>query len=284
MVQKSKIEWTTMTWNPVRGCSRVSKGCDNCYAERMASRFSGPGLYAHGFAKRVHGRSHWTGRVELIPHKLFEPISHRQPRKIFVNSMSDLFHENLPDSDIDRVFSVIARRPQHTFQILTKRPEHMRSYSQRLATLRPGDVAYDAVFGTAIAELGGKHSWPLPNVWLGVSVEDEDAAATRIPLLRQTPAAVRWISYEPALGPVDWERWLVGIDWVVCGGESGPGARPMQPDWARTARDACMQAGVPFFFKQWGDWAPDGNGGMKRVGKLLAGRMLNGRTHDEFPK
>ena len=249
----------------------------------MATRFSGPGLYAEGFAKRVHGKPHWTGRVALMPHKLDDPLHLRKSQRIFVNSMSDLFHENLPHRDIDQVFATMARCPQHTFQILTKRPEIMRAYGKRVANSRPGDPVYTAVFGQTNAQHGGPDGWFLPNVHLGVSVENERTVAQRIPFLLDTPAAIRWISYEPALSAVDWERWLPGIDGLVCGGESGPGARPMQPDWARTARDASQEAGVAFFFKQWGDHAPGANGTMVRVGKKRAGRILDGRTYDEWP-
>ena len=268
MSLKSSIEWTQATWNPTRGCSRVSAGCDNCYAERMATRFSGPGLYAEGFAKWVHGQPHWTGRVELIPNMLGKPLGWQEPLLIFVNSMSDLFHEALPFQDIDQVFAVMARCPQHTFQVLTKRADRMRKYSNRVANSRPE----------------GLEVWPLPNVHLGVSVEGQVSAGKRIPALRATPAAVRWVSYEPALKPVNWKQWLRGIDWVVCGGESGPGARLMELKLARAVRDACEEKGVPFFFKQWGDWASDGQGGMMRVGKKKAGRVLDGRTHDDFPE
>ena len=263
MSEISSIEWTDATWNPVRGCSRVSDGCNNCYAERMASRFSGLGLYSEGFAKLVHGKPHWTGKVAVIEKMLERPSRWRKGRRIFVNSMSDLFHESLSDADINRVFDVMRRCPRHTFQILTKRAEHMRDYLENLDD--------------------GTDWWPLSNIHIGVSVENEDAATERIPALLETPAAVRWISYEPALGPVNWERWLPEIDWLVCGGESGPGSRPMQLGWARAARDACKAAGVAFFFKQWGNWIPDGNGGMKKVGKKKAGNVLDGKKHENFP-
>lgn len=250
----------------------------------MATRFSGPGLYCEGFAKLVHGKPHWTGKVVLVEDALERPLHWRKPKKIFVNSMSDLFHEALPYDHIDYVFGIMALCPQHTFQVLTKRAVRMRDYSERVAASRPGDEVHNAVFGRANELHGSIATWPLPHVHFGVSVENDEMAAQRIPALQATPAAVRWVSYEPALGPVEWEQWLTGIDGVVCGGESGPGARPMKLEWARAARDACKKMGVAFHFKQWGAWVPDGQGGMKRVGKKAAGRVLDGRTHDEWPK
>lgn len=312
---KSKIEWTDRTWNPVRGCSRVSEGCRNCYAERQAARFSAPGETFHGFVRwksRVSGLQYaergaaggadpvWTGRVELIPEKLAEPLSWRKPSRVFVNSMSDLFHEALPDAAIDRVFAVMALAPQHTFQVLTKRPERMRAYMARLAR-SPGcaDHLFDAarVDGRRIARL----AWPLQNVWLGVSVENQATADERIPHLLATPAAVRFVSAEPLIGPVDlgvsrakglptfreadtfyetlvapslrpdgskepgrslarpgrgWVPWRVTgatyLDWVIVGGESGPGARPCDVAWIRSAVAQCRAAGVPCFVKQLG--------------------------------
>ncbi len=277
MAGKTSIEWTDATWNPVRGCSRVSKGCDNCYAERIATRFSGLGLAFQGFAKQVQGMPHWIGKVELLRHKLDQPMRLRGNQRIFVNSMSDLFHERLVDHEIDEVFWQMALSSRHTFQVLTKRPLRMREYVRRLTNRRSDS-------GRPLHELL-RIMWQSPrrNVHLGVSVEDEQTAAARIPLLRKTPATGRWVSYEPALGPVNWERWLPGIDWVVCGGESGPHARPMQPEWARAARDACKEAGVPFFFKQWGDWAPNRAGTLVHKGKKKAGRNLDGRNYNEFP-
>jgi protein gp37 len=353
MADKTTIEWTDATWNPVRGCTRVSEGCRNCYAEVMAARFSDPGQWGHGLAQRVTlpggGIDHrWTGRVELVPAMLDAPLRWRKPRRIFVNSTSDLFHGSLPDDAIDQVFAVMALAPHHTFQVLTKRPERARAYlsdparrrsAATFAALRHATGAYTIREDCSLL-------WPLPNVWLGTSVEDQATADTRIPHLLATPAAVRFISAEPLLGPVDltrldpkifaatanaltgrW-RWEDGpsrqeapaLDWVICGGESGPGARPMHPDWARSLRDQCQAAGVAFFFKQWGEWAvvydrdhvdPDFQrcGDMTRehpkgrwlnlagghgfhgdrvcyvapIGKRAAGRSLDGRTHDAFP-
>lgn len=291
----SKIEWTDRTWNPVRGCSRVSEGCRNCYAERLAGRFSGPGLRFEGFAElhfndatkggdgRFRGR--WTGRVELIPSKLAEPLSWRKPLRVFVNSMSDLFHESLPNEAIAAVFGVMAAASCQTFQVLTKRPERMREWFAWLDTFREpsweDDMGASRCWAYAIQRgipdaswPGGKRSWPLPNVWLGVSVEDQATADARIPLLLQTPAAKRFVSYEPALAGVDFGRWLpicaecarwlgtrLGplthrhppcLDWIIVGGESGPGARPFDVAWARYAVELCRAAGVRVFVKQLG--------------------------------
>lgn len=300
------IEWTDATWNPIRGCSRVSEGCRNCYAERVAARFSGPGMPYEGLAR--DGR--WTGKVRLIEELMEAPRRWKRPRRVFVNSMSDLFHEDLDAATIGRIFNVMALAPQHTFQVLTKRPERMRQVV--------GEYVETFLHGT-----------PLQNVWLGVSVEDQKTADERIPLLLQTPSAVRFVSAEPLLGPVDVKRFmdgsfthtddddcatvrtklppvtwrpLYGIDWVIVGGESGPEARPMHPAWALSLRDQCQAAGVSFFFKQWGEWADCPRGGlsarikivqdpatgavarMARVGKRATGRLLAGREWNEFPK
>jgi len=292
MADKTAIEWCDATWNPVVGCSIVSKGCTNCYAMKMAARLEAMGqpIYRGMTAPSKTGPV-WTGAVRLNPAVLAKPLSWRRPRRIFVNSMSDLFHESLPDEAIDRVFAVMALCPQHTFQVLTKRPERMRAYMRARDGM--GDAALCRAINAIPAALGNRHGaleMPLPNVWLGVSVEDQAAADARIPILLDTPAALRFISAEPLLGPVDltyldtgrqpqeyeaeridalrggvaWEsdgtivaRPSVGnIDWVIAGGESGPDARPMHPDWARSLRDQCAAAGVPYFFKQHGEWAP----------------------------
>ncbi len=253
------IEWTDETWNPVRGCSRVSEGCRNCYAERQAARFSGQRkvgddheggpIYADGpfsgFVSEVNGHASWTGKVELIESKLQEPLGWKRPRRIFVNSMSDLFHEALPDEAIARVFHVMHQARQHTFQVLTKRAPRMNSFC--------GSWLMHSGFSP-----GGP--WPLPNVWLGVSVEDQRTADERIPLLLETPAAVRFVSYEPALGPVSFHAFVgshpaldrPGLDWIIVGGESGPGARPFDIGWARNTIAQCKAAGVACFVKQLG--------------------------------
>jgi protein gp37 len=234
MAQNSKIEWTESTWNPVTGCSKISVGCRNCYAERMALRLKAAGSpnYVNGF------------RVTLHPHVLEIPLHWKQPRTIFVNSMSDLFHNNVPFDFITKIFDVMCQASHHQFQALTKR-------SQRLLQLSP------------------KLQWP-QNVWMGVTVENADCSF-RIDHLRQTPAAIKFVSFEPLLGPIPNIN-LKGIDWVIVGGESGPNARPMNPEWAIDIRDQCLTAGVPFFFKQWGG-----------VNKKKTGRVIERRTWDQMP-
>lgn len=225
----TSIEWTDRTWNPTRGCSRVSQGCVNCYAERQAVRFANGGPF-HGFVHRVNGHPAWTGKVELIESMLDAPLHWKKPSRVFVNSMSDLFHEELSFSDIYRVFDVMRRCPHHTFQILTKRPTVMR------AVVTNWTRQFETV---------------LPNVWLGVSCEDFPSWDARVHLLKATPAAKRFISYEPALadlGTVD----LEGIDWVIVGGESGPGARPFDVQWARNTVEQCKTSKVACFVKQMG--------------------------------
>lgn len=241
MSSTSSIEWTDSTWNPVTGCTKVSPGCAHCYAETFAERFRGvPGHpYEQGFDLRL-----WPSRLEL-------PLSWKRPRMIFVNSMSDLFHPDVPDEFIRRLFDVMARADWHTFQVLTKRPERAAMLSPHLP-------------------------WPA-NVWMGTSVENQ-RFTSRIASLRKTGARVKFLSCEPLLGPLRLD--LRGVDWVIVGGESGPGARPMRADWARAVREQCVEAGVPFFFKQWG--AHDERG--IRVGKHRAGRLLDGRTWDGFPE
>lgn len=230
LVTSSGIEWTDRSdWNPVRGCTRVSDGCRNCYSERIAARFSGPGQPFEGFARKVGGEARWTGKVACMEGRLNLPLKWKKPARIFVNSAADLFHEAVPDAFIDRVFAVMAQCPQHTFQILSKRATRMRNYMIRnyLITNTPA----------------------LQNCWLGVSVEDQETADERIPLLMETPAAVSFISAEPLLGPV---HLLPGgyPDWVIAGGESGPGKRPVDLAWLRAIRDQCRAAGVPIFIKQ----------------------------------
>ncbi len=279
LMRAPRIEWTDATWNPVRGCSRVSEGCRNCYAERYAARFSKPrGARVdgtprspfRGFARMTPQGPRWTGRVELIPSKLDEPLHWRKPRRVFANSMSDLFHEGLPDEVIDRVFAVMALARKHTFQILTKRPERMLAWSR--ANNRDANVVrwmntMDPFHRYSVHSLGGSigQTWPLPNIWLGVSVENR-ATLRRIYDLQATPAAKRFISVEPMLeeisftdGPADAENstmgeWslLDGIDWVIVGGESGPGARPCDVAWIRSVVRQCREAGAACFVKQFG--------------------------------
>jgi protein gp37 len=302
MSDKSGIEWTDATWNPVTGCTKVSPGCDHCYAETLAERFRGtPGhYYENGFD------------VQLRPDKLDLPLRWTKPRRVFVNSMSDLFHDQVPDEYIAQVFAVMALADRHTFQLLTKRHGRMRSLLNNT-----GFRAQVATFVIERAEQApgpphipmrlvlpsdGREWWPLLNVWLGVSVEDQHWANIRIPALLDTPAEIRFLSCEPLLGPVSLfanTRLDTGtlVDWVIVGGESGRGARPMLPAWARGLRYECTTHGIPFLFKQWGEWSPCGSlqpdgsidwndptAGMERLGKKAAGRELDGRTWDEYPQ
>lgn len=328
----TSIEWTDKVWNPVRGCALVSAGCTNCYAMKQAHRFaSKPEQPYWGLTKMTSHGPVWNGNITMAPNLLGEPLRWRKPTRVFVNSMSDLFHEGVPESFIQQVFAIMAAAPRHTFQVLTKRPERMAQMLADQDLRWIVDGCLKLVKDGVIPDQAFDMEWPLPNVWLGVSVENQAAADERIPLLLKTPAAVRWISAEPLLGPLRF-RWapyhhqatgetyreylernrsvgefesLVGINWVVAGGESGPGARPMQSDWARSLRDQCAAAGVPFFFKQWGDWVSQNAGpqdvalggcrsrdvfengqlvdGMFRVGKRAAGRLLDGVEHSEYP-
>ncbi len=244
MASESFIEWTQMTWNPVRGCTRVSEGCRNCYAERLATRFAGPGQAYEGLSVMTPAGPRWTNRVKLVPEVLEQPLRWRQPRLIFVNSMSDLFHDAVPLEYIQRVFDIIRRCPQHTFQILTKRSARLR-------------------------ELAPCLEWPA-NAWMGVSVEDARVVG-RVHDLQAVPAIVRFLSVEPLIGPID-ALPLEGIHWVIVGGESGPGARPLAPEWVDSIHRQCQEANVLFFFKQWGG-----------PRKHRTGRELNGQTYDEMP-
>lgn len=284
MSANTKIEWTERTWNPVRGCSRISEGCRNCYAERMAARMHKPGQWGHGLT--ANGR--WNGEVRLVKEKLLEPLRWREPRLCFVNSTSDLFHEKLSAAAIVDVFAVMYLARQHTFQVLTKRADILRAVVggaifRSEVMERAQDLAFDCDTIPSYPLIAvDQADWPLRNVWLGVSVEDQKTADERIPLLLQTPAAVRFISAEPLLGAVDLGDIVIRerageshidslycdvgpeddefeghtLDWVIAGGESGAGARPMHPDWVRSICDQCDDAEVPFFFKQWGEWAP----------------------------
>jgi protein gp37 len=296
-MDNTRIEWTDATWNPIRGCTRVSQGCVNCYAESVAARFSDPGMPYEGLAKRTSAGPRWTGEIAFVEKALDQPLRWRKPRRIFVNSMSDLFHEKVEDEWLDRIFAVMLLAPQHTFQVLTKRPERMRDYMRGL--LRSGrwlmwkhPTQDHDIFDPVIAKLHvmARH------IWLGTSVEDQDAADERVPLLVETPCAVRFISAEPLLAHVDLSPWLPWLQWVIVGGESGPRARPMNPQWTRDLREQCEIARVPFFFKQWGEFVsvsevagpgehysfPDGRT-VRRTGKKLAGRTLDGRLWDEMP-
>jgi len=327
MSGKSKIEWTDATWNPVDGCTPVSAGCDHCWALRMS--------------RRTFGRRPFS-EVQCHPDRLNQPLHWRKPRKIAVCLMGDLFHQAIGDRFIAEIFQEMWLSSRHTFQVLTKRPARMLAFLSRAKSWE-GWMTIDGKpikgYGGNAPILGTSGKWPIPNVWLGVSVEDQKTADERIPLLLQTPAAVRFVSYEPALGPVDLERggfsllrpvkspanqqWP-GLDWLIAGGESGPGARPSHPAWFRSVRDQCQADGVPFFFKQYGEWAPyyyassverpllkvsvpiwgkspgfekakevivqdpgkgmAGDINMIRLGKKRAGRLLDGREWNQSPE
>lgn len=378
---KSNIEWTQETWNPIVGCSILSPGCTNCYAMGMAARIEAMNAEAYaaleatgmrratapqydGTTRKVNGNAVWTGKFALAENTLLAPLKRKKPTTYFVNSMGDLFHESCPDEWIDTVFAVMALTPQHTYQVLTKRAKRMQEYLSRkvdwnhllgatwtaVQTAGRLDVEKASELHHAITD---RLAWPLPNVWLGVSTERQQEADARIPLLLNTPAAVRFISAEPLLGQIDLtlirapidpeaaeEEWLfdaltIGdiyqqrfknsfgetwydsgdgpyretkLDWVIVGGESGPASRPMHPDWARSLRDQCAAAGVPFFFKQWGNFRPlteiekatacgatlvyreaeiqrgsQNAAYVLRVGKKAAGRLLDGMIHDATP-
>lgn len=315
---ETSIEWTDRSWNAVRGCLRVSAGCGDstgggCYAERMAHRFSGPGLAYDGLTRMTAFGPRWTGEARFIPEKLSEPLSWRKPQRVFVNSMSDLFHKDITNEQIAAIFGVMAAAPQHTFQVLTKRPERMLEWFKWIATAARGRAdgtciaAAERIIGRAISP--SIPGWPLRNVHLGISVEDQAAADKRIPLLLQVPAAVRWLSCEPLLGPLDLDplicqhcggrevaladdntpccpecdgsemcvgMWLDplndGIAWVVVGSEDGPKSRSMDEAWVRAIRDKCQERGVPFFYKQRLE-------GKKKVALPL----LDGRSWAELP-
>jgi protein gp37 len=367
MAQNSKIEWTDCTWNPTSGCRAYSPGCANCYAAAMTYRLESMGQkkYAALTVLQPSGRRHFNGEVRPDESSLGLPFGWKKPRRVFVNSMSDLFYGDdadrracesagiefkpVPFEFIDRVFAVMALTPQHTYQILTKRADRMAEYFNHSRDVM--GFKTDERVGYAIAMLRGLDpgprvgQWPLRNVWLGTSVENQKTADERIPHLLKCPAAVRFLSAEPLLGALDLRMHLhkrgcpehpsdgtkvaicgcTGcrrdrIHWVIVGGESGPNARPMHPDWARSIRDQCQQARVPFFFKQWGEWTPGENAeatptrteqtatwfderwtfgtltpkqseelhvddqpDLFRLGKKAAGRMLDGREWSEFP-
>lgn len=334
---ETKIEWADRVWNPVVGCTPVNEGCRNCYAKPIFERF-------HPGEK--------FSQVRCLEERLDQPLHWKKPARVFVNSMSDLFHPDVPMRFLAGVFNTMAswrlvckqqgcdhtqdgctEDPGHIFMILTKRPERMKSIITELLPRFVSEIfSGDSPLSLALET----DEWPLKNVWMGVSVENQKAADERIPLLLETPAAMRFVSCEPLLGPVNLEPYLqyppfhehykmtwgveeaIGVDWVICGGESGPKARPMHPDWARGLRDQCQAAGVPFFFKQWGEWgsledhrgiewmfadpktgffaenypgdtefvcggASSHGQHMVKVGKKSAGRLLNGREWNEFP-
>ena len=321
-MSKSSIEWTGFTWNPVTGCDKVSAGCKHCYAEIMHRRLRG--MFPEKYSKP------FLGNVQLHEVVLYDPLKWKKDRLVFVNSMSDLFHKDVPFEFVDKVFAVMAVT-QHTFQVLTKRPERLREYFsvnknelverwEHAATdLGITDKKEDPDAAACYIFNRCEKEWPLKNIWLGVSCENQEAADLRIPDLLNVPASVRFLSCEPLLGPLmlfgQTEKysynWLgfgspnKKIDWVIVGGESGHKARPMHPDWVRSLGDQCARASVPFFFKQWGEYIDNQNmprelvsGNYKqhvfgsgyfstevwKVGKRRAGNVLDGKQHLEFPK
>lgn len=256
MCRTSKIHWTDATWNPCSGCTKTSPGCGKCYAIRHAKRMAGNPNAAmkaayQGLVTGTAGNLDWNGTVRTLPDRLDEPLHWRKSRRVFVNSLSDLFHKGVPKEYIAQVFDVMQKAHWHQFQVLTKRSARLRALSAALP-------------------------WP-DNVWMGVSVES-DQYTFRIDDLRATDAKVKFLSLEPLLGPLP-DLDLVGIDWVIVGGENGPGARQMKAEWVLDIRDQCVEASVPFFFKQWGCFDESG----VRVGKKMAGRLLDGRLWEEMP-
>jgi protein gp37 len=326
-VSLTKISWADRVWNPLLGCTRVSDGCDSCYAISTVHRWAhspNPKVATAfgGLTEHRGGRLDWTGRVNLLPDRL-EPLAVRKPQRWFVNSQADLFHERVPLSHIQQVLAVVAASPRHTFMVLTKRHARMAAVMRRRGLAR-------AVWDIATSDYGAHPAadgWPLRNLWLGVSVEDQRWAGIRIPALLDTPAAVRWISAEPLLGGIDLRPYLAAatgteqqpglgrvaghqprLDWIVVGGESGPHARPMNPAWARAVRDQALSTGTPFWFKQWGAWAPNGRHAstlsprntrellsgppldphgnrevLEHLGTTRAGDLLDGRTWQQLP-
>ncbi len=316
----TKIEWATKVWNPVTGCKRVSPGCDNCYAIRQSHRFSGfKGSKFEGVTKNIYMHDQvvnkivqgvdWSGVVRCHERLLELPFGWAKPQRIFVNSMSDLFHDDVPEEFIFKVWKTMLQSPGHTYMILTKRPQRMKVVVKKIVISMRDWLAEQY---TSLRAIPGV---PWRNVWLGVSCENQAMADQRIPHLLNTPAAVRFVSCEPMLGGIDLNKrellcktWSEGgatigtyLDWVICGGESGPKARPMHPDWVRSVRDQCVATSVPFFFKQHGEWLHESqvfdsgysldqfndkcrSDGFARVGKKVAGRLLDGREWNEFPR
>lgn len=229
MAQDSPIEWCDATWNPLRGCTRKSPGCQRCYAEQIAARFSEPGMAYEGLAHFVNGEARWTGKLRFVEKVLLQPLRWRRPRRVFVNSMSDLFHEDLPSDELDRIYGVMEQADWHIFQILTKRSAEMRDYTRERY----------------------RHRAPPKHIWHGVSIEDQPRADERLPDICETITAIAFLSVEPMLGPVVLShKSIVAVDWVICGGESGPRKRPTAIEWHRALRDQCKDAGIAFFEKQ----------------------------------
>lgn len=321
----TKIEWAEETWNPVSGCTKVSEGCQHCYAERMAKRLAG----------RFGYPADEPFRVTFHEDRLNEPLRWRKPRRVFVCSMGDLFHEAVPLAWVELIYATMLKAPQHTYLILTKRPERMQT---AIRVLAQNQHLIAQKYGAVLSVFGGYGARPPSHIWLGVTAETQKRADERIPILLQTSAAVRFVSVEPMLSEIRLRgKWLdpypirsydtprfdrhtgktrfvdtprPSLDWIIVGGETGPGARPMHPDWARSIRDQCQAVEKPFFFKGWGEWAPwitgfgrgmngvlvrrdgtigelgDGTSGtgMCRVGKPRSGRLLDGREWNEYPE
>jgi protein gp37 len=305
---KTSIEWTDASWNPVTGCREISPGCANCYAARLAAtRLKNTPAYK-GLAvlnsKTVvtEQSARWTGKIRLLPDRLDEPAHWRKPRRIFVCDMADLFHGGVSKDFIARVWGQMASCQRHTFQVLTKRPDRLRQILSDAKSWE-GWITHNGKppvgYGGNGVIMGNANRWPLPNVWVGTSVENQHFADLRIPELLRTPAAVRFISAEPLLGPINLLRGGLGtwLHWVIAGGESGHTARPMSAEWVRSLRDQCQSAHVPFFFKQWGEYLPSLQertepaditimdlGPPRKVGKRKAGRLLDGKEWSEFPE
>ena len=336
----TKIEWTNETWNPIIGCNKISPGCDNCYAEKMAHRLKfNPKTVGKYYFITNNGK--WTGEMHAFVDEFQKPLQWKNPRMIFVCSMGDLFHESVPFEWINRVFAVIASCQHHTFQILTKRPKRMKEYfdyinqeSIKYHAREVRNISYaESRINVMLSDISNlkikDRKFPFNNLWLGVTTENQEQANKRIPILLQIPAAIRFVSCEPMLSNIDLTRvskltglglkyinslsgiewyndidsnnynnWYGKLDWVICGGESGPKARPMHPNWVKSLRDQCKNAEVPFFFKQWGEWTTSfmvpvdlskvkntsiDNTTYYKVGKKKAGRKLNGVEYNEFP-
>lgn len=273
-----EIAWADAFWDPLAGCTRKSAACRHCYAEALTAASSAPGEWGHGFADA----SGWSGKIDLRPDRLPLPLEWPEGRRIFVNSLSDLFHESLEPAVIDRIFAVMALAPQHSFFVLTKRPKTAQPYlADQAAPARIARAMEEFAPGTAHRIDARIEAWPLPNLWLGVTAENQKEADRRIPLLLETPAARRFIAAEPLLDKLDLKpgTWLKPagagprIDWVLAGGETGAAGNACSPEWARALRDQCLEAATPFFWTQWGQHIPEG----------AAARLIDGVRHDAIP-